>query len=134
MPADGSWPPELDVFEVLGQDTNTVYMTNHFSEQSKRPDDIQGKFTGPDFSLEFHTFGLDWQPDHFTWYVDGVEQFSTTKDVPQVPMFLLVNLAVGGDWPGPPDQDTPFPSVFSVNYVRVYSTTCQAPPNSSPQK
>ncbi len=130
MPATGKWPPELDVFEVLGQDTSKAYMTVHYLNGNPYPQEIQGSYSGPDLSLEYHTYGLDWEPDHLTWYVDGVERFSTTQNVPHEPMFLLINLAVGGDWPGPPDHKTPFPSEFDVNYVRVFSTKCVRQPGS----
>jgi beta-glucanase (GH16 family) len=130
MPANGKWPPELDVFEVLGQDSSKVYMTVHYTNSNHYPGEVQGSYSGPDLSLEFHTYGLDWEPDRLTWYVDGVERFSTTQNVPHEPMFLLINLAVGGDWPGPPDHKTPFPSEFDINYVRVFSAKCTRQPSS----
>jgi beta-glucanase (GH16 family) len=53
--------------------------------------------------------------------VDGVEHFRSEDSIPQVKMYLLVNLAVGGDWPGAPDAQTRFPNALEVDYIRVYS-------------
>ena len=54
------------------------------------------------------------------WYVDGVEQARTSKGVPSEPMYIIANLAVGGDWPGKPDQTTQFPGYMDIEYIRVY--------------
>ena len=77
---------------------------------------------GPDFSQDWHTFALDWQPDSLTWYVDGVEHWTypNASHVSEKDMYLLINLAVGGDWPGDPDSSTPFPSAFEIDYVRIW--------------
>ncbi|MGE5223987.1 MAG: family 16 glycosylhydrolase [Omnitrophica WOR_2 bacterium] len=125
MPASGKWPPEIDVFEILGQEPNKVYMTEHYLDSSGNQAEQQQFFVGPDFSKDFHTYAVDWTPDKITWYVDGVERFSTTQNVPHEPMFLLVNLAVGGNWPGPPDAATVFPSTMEVSYVHVYARSCR---------
>lgn len=125
MPASGKWPPEIDVFEVLGQEPNKVYMTEHYLDSSGNPAEHQKFFIGPNFSYDFHTYAVDWTPEKITWYVDGVERFSTTQNVPHEPMFLLINLAVGGNWPGPPDASTVFPNAMEVSYVHVYSRSCR---------
>ncbi len=78
------------------------------------------KFVGPDFTKSYHTYAVDWQPNEIVWYVDGVERFHVTENVPSVPMYILANLAVGGDWPGNPDATTPFPSYMDIDYIRVY--------------
>ena len=108
---------ELDVMENIGNDPSTVYFTAH--RNSLR----QGHhFTGPNFSAGFHTFAVDWQPDHITWYVDGIARTTctdTTLICPE-PSYPILNLAVGGAWPGNPDATTPFPASMDVDYVRVY--------------
>ncbi|MBL8015490.1 MAG: family 16 glycosylhydrolase, partial [Candidatus Doudnabacteria bacterium] len=65
---------------------------------------------------------IDWQPDALVWYVDGIERwrFIDAANIPSEPMYLLLNLAVGGDWPGPPDASTIFPSYYEIDYVRVW--------------
>jgi len=114
---------ELDVMENLGNDPNTVHMTVHYPDPSTQKHKHIGKaFTGSNFSAGFHTFGVDWQVDHITWYIDGVAQFTVTDQtqIPHTPLYILLNLAVGGSWPGSPNASTLFPSTFLVDYVRVW--------------
>lgn len=120
LPEDQGWPPEIDVFESLGHETDTVYMTNHWSDGAGAHQSAQEVYTGPDFAQAFHTFGLEWKPGELIWYIDGVERFRSNQGVPSEPMYLLVNLAVGGDWPGDPDQSTVFPGYLDVDYIRAY--------------
>lgn len=120
LPADNSWPPEIDVLEILGHQLNKVYMTNHYVGESPDHTGDSGSFVGPDFSAGYHTFALQWTPTSLTWYVDGIPRFHTEKYIPHVPMYILANLAVGGHWPGYPDQSTQFPAVMSIDYIRVY--------------
>lgn len=81
---------------------------------------------------DFHTFAAEWYPDHISFSIDGIVYFTqyraaveqSGKKWPLVEDFyLILNLAVGGDWPGPPDAATPFPSQMVVDYVRVYRAT-----------
>ncbi len=67
---------------------------------------------------------MDWQPSAIVWYVDGVEHYRYTNasHIPAENMYLLLNLAVGGDWPGTPNSSTVFPAVFEVDYARVWSS------------
>jgi beta-glucanase (GH16 family) len=120
LPDDKTWPPEIDVLEILGHETNVVYMTNHYNNAEGKHEGKGDKWEGPDFSVGFHTFAVDWEPGEIVWYVDGVERYRTTANVPNVPMYVLANLAVGGDWPGMPDATTKFPGVMEVDYIRVY--------------
>jgi beta-glucanase (GH16 family) len=70
----------------------------------------------------FHTFAVDWQRDHIAWFVDGVEWARTTdrRVIPTEPMYPIFDLAVGGDWPGPPDAHTRFPALMEVDWIRVW--------------
>ena len=120
LPSDKTWPPEIDVLEVLGHEPNKVYLTNHYSDAQGKHQSHGGSFTGPDFSQDFHTFAVDWEPGLVVWYVDGVERFRSTEGVPDTPMYVIANLAVGGDWPGNPDATTHFPGSMDIDYVRVY--------------
>ncbi len=118
-----SWPPEIDVMEVLGHDTRTVHFTHHwFSDPVNRIRAADGdSHFGQDVSRDFHVYRVDWSPGMIIWYLDGVERFRSTQSVPtDVKMFLLLNLAVGGNWPGDPDAATPFPAAMEVDWVRVY--------------
>ncbi len=120
LPADGSWPPEVDIMEVLGNRPTKAYFTTH-GGTPQHVVSAGGAFNGADLSVGWHTYGLKWTPHALTWYLDGVERFRTTRLVPHVPMYLIVNLAIGGSWPGNPDQTTPFPSELAVDNVRVWT-------------
>ena len=120
LPEPLAWPPEIDVLEILGHEPNKVYMTHHFRDEQKAHKSDGGEWAGPDFSKEFHEFAVEWSPEKIVWFVDGVERFRSTKSIPHGKMYMLVNLAVGGDWPKAPDENTKFPCAMEVDYVRVY--------------
>jgi beta-glucanase (GH16 family) len=134
LPTDGSWPPELDVMEVLGHDTSTLHTTVHSRVAGTRPSWV-GHFestaatTVPDTASDFHTYGALWGPDRIAWYFDGREVFSaaTPPDMNK-PMYMVANLAVGGDWPGRPDASTSFPATLKIDYIRAYAEAPAAPP------
>jgi len=122
LPEPPSWPPEIDVLEILGGETDRVYLSHHWVNPDDPGGDSlsqTGEFEGPDFSEDFHTFAVEWGPDRIRWLVDGVERHASSENVPDVPMFLLVNLAIGG-WAGSPDESTPFPATFEIDSVRVW--------------
>jgi len=125
LPAAGTWPPEIDILEILGHEPNKVYFTTHWAAGS--PQQYGVNWTGPNFSDDFHTFAVDWGPGSITWYVDGVAHGHATTCVPQEPMFIVANLAVGGGWPGNPDATTPFPATMDIDYIRVYRKADMAP-------
>jgi beta-glucanase (GH16 family) len=116
----GTWPPELDVMEQFGSEPDTVLMAQHYRDAAGRERKRTRTWTGPDFAAGFHTFGMSWGPDAIVWYIDGVERFRSVRDIPTEEMYVLVNLAVGGDAPGQPDATTSFPSRMEVDYVRVW--------------
>ena len=120
LPEPLGWPPEIDVLEILGHEPNKIYLTHHFREEQKKRGSHGGSWSGPDFSAEFHEFAVEWSPKAIVWFIDGVERFRSEKSIPQGKMYMLVNLAVGGDWPGAPDEKTQLPAAFEVDYVRVY--------------
>ena len=123
LPEDGkSWPPEIDILEILGHEPSKVHMTNHWRIDTGTHHEGKGvDFTGPDFTTGYHTYALQWTPEEMVWYIDGIERYATRQHVPQEPMYVLLNLAVGGDWPGNPDDTTPFPSYMDTDYIRVYA-------------
>ena len=120
LPADHSWPPEIDVFEYLGNDT-TILHTNAHSNAGGKHTDAPGVIQVPDLSAEFHDYAVDWQKDVIKWYFDGVEvaRAPTPPDMHKQ-MYMLVNLAVGGNWPGSPDASTKFPAALAIDWVRAY--------------
>jgi beta-glucanase (GH16 family) len=120
LPEPLAWPPEIDVLEILGHEPNKAYFTHHFRDERREHKSDGGSWTGPDFSADFHEYAIEWSPRSIVWYVDGTERFRSEKSIPQGKMYLLVNLAVGGDWPGAPDEKTMFPAAFEVDWIRVY--------------
>jgi beta-glucanase (GH16 family) len=123
------WPRsgEIDIMEHIGREPTRVYGTVHGPGYSGSGG-IGHYKTFPEGSLsdEFHVFAIEWEPEIIRWYVDGQQFFQITpKTVPgdwvfDHPFFLLINLAVGGNWPGYPDETTVFPQFLTVDYVRVY--------------
>jgi beta-glucanase (GH16 family) len=118
LPTDNSWPPELDIFEVLSGDPSTVYMTSH------------GKGSGAQAgsqnivhidTTQFHTYGVDWGPSLLKYYVDGVEvaEQATPNVMKGKEMFMLLNLAVGG-WAGSPNSGAS--AQMQVDFVHAYAT------------
>jgi MYXO-CTERM domain-containing protein len=120
---ESSGVDEIDIHEILGQEPSTVYMTVHWGTDYSSGHKSDGSsWVGPDFSADFHVFGLEWNPDSIVWTIDGVERKRHTGDgVPQVEMYIIINLAVGGSWPGPPDSTTTFPGLYQIDYVRAYT-------------
>lgn len=119
LPDSGAWPPEIDIMELLGQDPFKVYMSNHWGVWPQHSWKTSS-FAGPDFSNGFHTFACEWYPGRIDFFVDGVMKARHTDAVPQVPMYLIMNTAVGGNWGGYPDATTVFPQTLGVDWVKVY--------------
>ena len=96
------WPPEIDVFEVLGQEPSRAYMTNWYGTWPGSVSLKQGSYFihNTDFSQGFHIYAVEWTPTGITWYIDDQICFESTSGVPQEEMYLLATLAVGGNWPG----------------------------------
>lgn len=125
LPADGTWPPEIDAMEWQGGTPTIDYATIHWGVERNghHPSSGTSYDTGFDLSAGFHTYGLDWQADSVTWYFDrkAIKKFTKVNDIPHKPMYILVDLAVGG-WISFPDQTTHFPATMLVDYVRVWPT------------
>ncbi len=141
MPDDegfyGQWPKcgEIDIMEVLGDDTKKQYGTLHFGEPHTQRQGIYELKDG-DFSKEFHEYAIEWEPGEIRWYVDGEQFFATSdwftkvdgEDEKAYPApfnqnyHVILNVAVGGDWPGNPDDSTVFDerAAMYVDYVRMY--------------
>ena len=138
----GEWPKcgEVDIMEVMGQNIQKSYHTIHYGYDSgsgHREGQSTKLLEDGDFSNEFHTFGLDWEPGELIWYVDGVEvgrqtewySGSSDEDRLSYPapfdhqFYVILNLAVGGSWVGYPDQavvDDMENQNYEIDYVRVY--------------
>ena len=121
LPASQRSRPELDVVEVLGHAPQRMHAHYHYL-QGGRPRDPGHEWAGQDVSAGWHDYAVDWSPSRIVWTVDGREvwRFTDRAVISHEPMYLLLNLAVGGDWPGNPSSSTPFPSSVDVDYVRVW--------------
>jgi len=121
LPEDGSWPPELDVVEMRGQDPNTVNVTVHSDHDGTHTiDSTPVKVSSTE---GFHNYGVLWDEDHITWYFDdvAVAQTETPEDMHD-PMYMLVNLAVGGA-AGTPADGLENGSQMQIDYIRAYDLT-----------
>jgi beta-glucanase (GH16 family) len=129
----GGWPAsgEIDIMELIGKEPGRAYGTLHFGMPKTS---VGGQYDlppGNKFADGFHSFVLDWRPDSIRWYVDGNlfltadEWFTSMENSPfpapfDVGFYLILNVAVGGGWPGYPDAGSVFPQSMYVDYVRVY--------------
>ncbi len=127
------WPGcgEIDVMENIGHQPGRLYATLHgpgFEATSR----LQSRFDLPErgsLGDEFHVYALEWSGKTVKFLLDGKEYGKVVRDTAEhgrnlpfdQPFFMLLNLAIGGDWEGPPDEETVFPAVMMVDFVRVYS-------------
>jgi beta-glucanase (GH16 family) len=121
------WPQcgEIDIMENVGNEPNTAHGTIHGPGYSGS-NGIGAAYNGPVLADDFHTYAVDWSPNSISWSVDGnVYETRTPADVNgnqwvfDHPFYIILNLAVGGYWPGDPDGSTSFPQQLVVDYVHV---------------
>jgi beta-glucanase (GH16 family) len=129
------WPQcgEIDIMENIGDEPSVVHGTLHAPGRGIYMDEgFGGDYTLPNAKAladHFHVYAVEWEPSVFRFYFDDILYKTITRlNVPNRsqwvwdhPFFILLNLAVGGDWPLPPDFTTRFPKSMAVDYVRVYS-------------
>lgn len=123
------WPAagEIDIMEFVGREPDRIYATVH------APGYYGGSGVGSSLTTsadslrnDFHVYAIEWEQNEIRWYFDDQQYFKLTpQDVPDQwvfdhPFFVILNLAVGGRWPGYPDDTTVFPQFLYVDYVRVY--------------
>lgn len=136
LPTDntyGGWAAsgEIDIMELVGHEPNKVHGTLHFGGAWPNNASANAFHTLPTgrFADDFHVFRIEWKPGEIRWYMDDVLYHTRTQwwssngpfPAPFDKRFhLLLNVAVGGNWPGSPDATTTFPQRMEVDYVRVY--------------
>ncbi|KXU35415.1 hypothetical protein AXK11_06435 [Cephaloticoccus primus] len=146
--AEHGWPHcgEIDVMELLGHEPERVYgslhgpgysgidsltgSVRHAAMGGQSPEGDSGESIVADFSSAYHVFAVEWRPGRIEWFCDGLRYHVVDEsELPEgahwvfdeTPHFLLLNLAVGGKWPGYPDDTTEFPQEYRIDYVRVYA-------------
>jgi beta-glucanase (GH16 family) len=123
------WPTsgEIDIMEALGHDRYTVHGTVHGPGYSGGAGVSRAHRLPESFAARFYRYALEWEPGELRWYVDDEMFFRLTPDdVPgewvfDQPFFLILNLAVGGNWPGAPDATTTFPQQLLIDELRIYA-------------
>lgn len=118
-----NWPPEIDVAEFVGSNTNNVHMTIHYKNGSGAHESSSGWWGGIDFSGGYHTYGLLWEADKLVWYVDGVERrrYTNSGNIPDEAMYVTATLALGKAWTNsPPDNSTPLPNNLEIDHIKVW--------------
>ncbi len=147
------WPKcgEIDIMENIGKEPGIVHGTVHGPGYAGGAQGMGGSYSLPGggvFADDFHVYAVEWTTNQIKWFVDGSQYFSVTsaslpsggKWVFTQPQFILLNLAVGGNWPGYPDGTTVLPQRMTVDYVRVYAPSNvaarveHAPTNQEPGK
>ena len=128
------WPKcgEIDIMENIGKEPSKVHGSLHGPSTTGATSDmtvILSLPTGQNLADDFHLYAVEWEPDIVRFYVDA-NLYATfrSSDWPaggkwvfDHPFFIILNLAVGGGWPGAPDASTKFPQIMLVDYVRVYT-------------
>jgi beta-glucanase (GH16 family) len=125
------WPAcgEIDILEHVGKEPNNVYSTLHAPAYFGAGGYGSPLNLGQAANAAYHVFAVEWGPTQMRFFVDGNNFFTANKDTVETtrgpwvydhPFFLILNNAVGGDWPGPPNASTQFPANMVIDYVRVY--------------
>jgi len=127
------WPAcgEIDIMEMIGgtDNDNTIHGTVHWDNNGDHA--MYGNYESLSegiFANDFHIFSLEWDEEQIVWKLDG-SQYHIIDITPSElsefhnNFFIILNLAVGGNWPGYPDESTVFPQSFQIDYVRVYSSS-----------
>ncbi|GLS40877.1 endo-1,3-1,4-beta-glycanase [Mesorhizobium tianshanense] len=119
LPADGSWPPELDVIEMFGQDPNKLILTAHSNATGTHTKVGSTAYTAD--TEGFHTYGVLWTEDELVWYFDDVEvaRAATPADMHD-PMYMVVNMGVGG-LAGAPADGLATPAEMQIDYIHAYA-------------
>jgi beta-glucanase (GH16 family) len=123
------WPDcgEIDIMEYIGREPDLIFGTLHGPGYAGASG--LSKWNRQDYAIadDFHTYAIEWDEDQITWFYEGVAYSTYTRSAVgerewpfDQPFFIILNLAVGGQLPGPVGLDTVFPTQYLVDYVRVF--------------
>jgi len=124
-----NWPDcgEIDIMEYIGKEPDLIMGTAHGPGYSGTLGITKWNRQSYKIADDFHTYAIEWGPDQIDWFYDGVKYHTVTRNdvgdrkwVFDHPFFILLNLAVGGQLPGPVGLDTVFPAQLLIDYVRVF--------------
>jgi beta-glucanase (GH16 family) len=136
-----SWPAcgEIDLMEALGKDPLKIYGTLHYAENHKHAQKGSSTTAPTPPAADFHLYAVEWFPDRIDFFYDTtlyytvhLDDIAKGPDNPfRKPQYLLLNLALGGDWGGRTVDDSKLPQQFQIDYVRIYQ---QSPTTTAPAK
>lgn len=141
----GGWASsgEIDILETINA-ADAAHGTIHHGGQWPANVSTGGSRAG-DWDAAFHTYATEWEPDEIRWYIDGVQFFQVSSATWYStaapgndrapfdrPFHFLLNLAVGGNWPGNPNASTVFPATFQIDYVRMNQRPAQGAATGTP--
>jgi len=127
LPSFDQWPagvavlPEIDVMEHLGHESNTFHTTLHTNQTGPLTSHPYNHRVSNDLTKNFNVYSVVWTPETVAWYMNG--EFKVKHPTPSDftrPVHFLINLAVGGNWPGSPDGTTEFPAAYQIDYIRAW--------------
>lgn len=116
LPSDEERYPEVDIYEMIGSEAYRVYCGMHYLHNNTKQKDFFTYGLTTEKMNSPYVLKFEWAPDKMTWYVDDALVGSVWHDSPDVPMYLICNLAIGGSWAGTP-MDRVFPESFEVEIV-----------------
>ncbi len=122
------WPGcgEIDIMEVIGHEPGKLHSTVHYANSENKAGSNGAGFEAPEsLSNDYHEYRLDWTPTAMVFSLDGMEvhEVLIANDMKEFlrSFYIIFNVAVGGNWPGDPDETTTFPQQMLIDWVRVYS-------------
>jgi beta-glucanase (GH16 family) len=123
LPTSRESEPEIDIFETIGRAPHVMSGHVHYRENGVPQSEGFTWRSPTSLATGWHTYGLYWTPDVLIWYVDDVPQWfvTDTPKIPDEPMYLLANLAVGGTHAGHPDENTWFPATLRFDSIKVWA-------------
>lgn len=120
LPENNTWPPEVDMLEVVGLDPRKFHFTGHYNDASGNKQADLAYRQAPGAADDWYTLGLEWTRNSVVWYLDGVEVHRMRNFIGNTPNYFLISPEIGGNWPGPTNGSTRWPMSMEVDYVRIY--------------